>query len=214
MGIDLDFPNFHGSFNLLHAVAAGLSDRDGIDGGREFLKPGKRNIKQLAAERSLCLERLPSPPARHPDVALWSAFLGSVGLHGTKLPVEFTDSWLMETIWTHAWLGHFWEYDDRTVYHLMGQMSVREVLAIHLGIQIAVLRGPVQSTSSSSASSSLVLLPNSQAISFVVPEPPLNGVEIIRNALLDKFGRLAPVHPTGCHSADPMGIDYSARIVN
>ena len=212
MGIELVFPHVYGTFNLLHAVAAGLANRDGTDGCREFLKAGKRNLKALVSERSKCLDRLPSPPARHADAALWGTFLRNVKTHDSKLPVEFSDHWLMSTIWSHAWLGHFWEYDDCNVHYLMGQVTIRDVLELHHGIQIAVLKGPVNSFSSSAASSSLVITSSPQAVSFVAPELPEDGLETIRHALLDKFGHLAPEHPTGRHSSDPLGIDYPARI--
>lgn len=89
---------------------------------------------------------------------------------------------------------------------MAGPMSVRDLSEPQALPQVALFSS--DNSSSAAAPSST----NVRASCFTLPAVPADAVETIRRILMEKSVHLAPSHPTGRHTPDPMGIDYPARI--
>jgi hypothetical protein len=202
----------YGSFNILHAVSAWHHDQDENKGGFEFLKTDKdkKGNKRVMGDRKQFFTRFPKPPERHADSGLWDAFQASIITKETKLPLEFSDSWMMMDPRKHSWLGRFWNYQRSgkamCAVDMAGPMSVRDLSEPQALPQVALFSS--DNSSSAAAPSST----NVRASCFTLPAVPADAVETIRRILMEKFIHLAPSHPSGRHTPDPMGIDYPARI--
>jgi hypothetical protein len=110
----------------------------------------------------------------------------------------------------HSWLGQFWQSDEPFVRHLSGPLTVEAISTLSHRPQIAAFYA--ESASSVGLIAPLTIPLNSKAICFTADELPEDGLETIRQHLLDKLGHLDPQHPTARHLPDPMGIDYPTQI--